>query len=349
MKTRVIDLQKEYEHGITEGARWILQGELVAFPTETVYGLGANALNPTAVRKIFQAKGRPGDNPLIVHVASKDGVAQVAEEIPDKARQLMKTYFPGPLTLVFKRRACVPAEVTAGLDTVAVRMPEKQEAHDLIRRCGVPIAAPSANLSGRPSPTTARHVLEDMNGRIPLILDGGEADIGLESTVVDITTDTPVLLRPGAVTLQMLQKTVGDVRLAHGVLEPVEEDEKVLSPGMKHKHYAPSTKVRLVRARHETALVEGLIQAYDEEESIGKKPVLFVSSETQALCGDRRTVVWGSRKELGALAHALFAQLRALDKGGYTLILCEAVSEDGIGLAIMNRAIRAAGFDIVIK
>ena len=245
MITEVVNTERNPEAGTQKGARIIRAGGLVAFPTETVYGLGANGLNEEAVRSIFEAKGRPSDNPLILHVSKKSDVQQLWDTVPQLARQLMDTFWPGPLTLIAKRSKIVPNAVTAGLDTVAVRMPADKTARMLISNSGVPIAAPSANLSGKPSPTTAQHVLEDMDGRIPLILDGGPCKYGVESTVLSVV-GTPTILRPGAITREMLSAVIGEVQVARSILAPLREGETVASPGMKYKHYAPKADVIVI-------------------------------------------------------------------------------------------------------
>ncbi|MCL1796053.1 MAG: L-threonylcarbamoyladenylate synthase [Clostridia bacterium] len=227
-------------------ARLIASGELVAFPTETVYGLGANALNETAVQKIFDVKGRPADNPLIVHIADRKALEPLVAATDSRAERLMDVFWPGPLTLVFRRAEGVPSIVSAGLRTIAVRLPANPDAQALIRRAGLPIAAPSANPSGRPSPTTARHVYDDLNGRIRLIIDGGPCLYGVESTVVDVTSGTPVILRPGGVTVEMLRAILPDIVVDPSVLEPLREEASALSPGMKHRHYAPNARIIVV-------------------------------------------------------------------------------------------------------
>lgn len=245
MVTDIISTISQPEAGTNRGAEIIRSGGLVAFPTETVYGLGANGLNATAVRGIYEAKGRPTDNPSILHVARKSDVRRLWKRIPRLAQQLMDTFWPGPLTLIAERSDIVPDEVTGGLDTVAVRMPANPTARMLIQKSGVPIAAPSANLSGRPSPTCAQHVLADMNGRIPLILDGGACRYGVESTVVSLV-GAPTILRPGAVTREMIAAVIGDVRTAQSLLSPLAKGEVAASPGMKYRHYAPDADVIVV-------------------------------------------------------------------------------------------------------
>ena len=319
---------------IRRAAALLCAGELVAFPTETVYGLGADALNGEAAARIFAAKGRPADNPLIAHIAGESGLAGlIAGEPCACARALMRAFWPGPMTLIFPKSPRVPREVTAGLDTVAVRMPSHPVARALIRAAQTPIAAPSANRSGRPSPTTAAHVLEDMEGRIPLILDGGPCEVGLESTVVDVTGARPRILRPGGVTLEMLEGVVGDVDVDEGVLHQLQAGSQARSPGMKYKHYAPKGEVTIVtgpRAAQEIA------RLYD---AAGERAAILAFS--QADYGARR--VYRLKNAPGEL----FAALRQLDEDGMETIYAEDVPTAGVGLAVMNRLLRAAAFRVV--
>ena len=319
---------------IRRAAALLRAGELVAFPTETVYGLGADALNGAAAARIFAAKGRPADNPLIAHIAGESGLAGlIAGEPCTCARKLMRAFWPGPMTLIFPKSPRVPREVTAGLDTVAVRMPSHPVARALIRAAQTPIAAPSANRSGRPSPTTAAHVLEDMEGRIPLILDGGPCEVGLESTVVDVTGARPRILRPGGVTLEMLEGVVGDVDVDEGVLHQLQAGSQARSPGMKYKHYAPKGEVTIVTGPRAAQEIARLYDAAD-----GRAAILAFS---QADYGARR--VYRLKNAPGEL----FAALRQLDEDGMETIYAEDVPTTGVGLAVMNRLMRAAAFRVV--
>lgn len=319
---------------IRRAAALLCAGELVAFPTETVYGLGADALNGEAAARIFAAKGRPADNPLIAHIAGESGLAGlIALEPCACARKLMRAFWPGPMTLIFPKSPRVPREVTAGLDTVAVRMPSHPVARALIRAAQTPIAAPSANRSGRPSPTTAAHVLEDMEGRIPLILDGGPCEVGLESTVVDVTGARPRILRPGGVTLEMLEGVVGDVDVDEGVLHQLQAGSQARSPGMKYKHYAPKGEVTIVTGPRAAQEIARLYDAAD-----GRAAILAFS---QADYGARR--VYRLKNAPGEL----FAALRQLDEDGMETIYAEDVPTTGVGLAVMNRLMRAAAFRVV--
>ena len=322
------------EASIRRAAALLRAGELVAFPTETVYGLGADALNGEAAARIFAAKGRPADNPLIAHIAGESGLAGlIALEPCTCARKLMRAFWPGPMTLIFPKSPRVPREVTAGLDTVAVRMPSHPVARALICAAQTPIAAPSANRSGRPSPTTAAHVLEDMEGRIPLILDGGPCEVGLESTVVDVTGARPRILRPGGVTLEMLEGVVGDVDVDEGVLHQLQAGSQARSPGMKYKHYAPKGEVTIVTGPRAAQEIARLYDAAD-----GRAAILAFS---QADYGARR--VYRLKNAPGEL----FAALRQLDEDGMETIYAEDVPTAGVGLAVMNRLMRAAAFRVV--
>ena len=319
---------------IRRAAALLRAGELVAVPTETVYGLGADALNAEASARIFAAKGRPADNPLIAHIAGESGLAGlIAGEPCACARALMRAFWPGPMTLIFPKSPRVPREVTAGLDTVAVRMPSHPVARALISAAQTPIAAPSANRSGRPSPTTAAHVLEDMEGRIPLILDGGPCEVGLESTVVDVTGARPRILRPGGVTLEMLEGVVGDVDVDEGVLHQLQAGSQARSPGMKYKHYAPKGEVTIVTGPRAAQEIARLYDAAD-----GRAAILAFS---QADYGARR--VYRLKNAPGEL----FAALRQLDEDGMETIYAEDVPTTGVGLAVMNRLMRAAAFRVV--
>ena len=340
MKTQVKPVSLE---AIAEAAQLIRSGELVGMPTETVYGLGANALDETAVKKIFEAKGRPGDNPLIVHVSSLSEIPPLVREIPENAKKLMEAFWPGPLTLILPKSDRIPSAVSAGLDTVGIRLPASEAARDLIAASGCPIAAPSANRSGKPSPTTAQHVFEDMDGRIPMILDGGASEVGVESSVIDATGEVPVILRPGGITPEMVEQVIGGVRVDEHVMSPLEEGDIVRSPGMKYKHYAPKAKTVIFDGRA-GAVIAAICARYDALIAAGEKPAILGFDEHDF---HGRTVI-----SLGSVHHAddaaarLFAALRELDERGETAALCEAVDPHGIGLAVMNRMGRAAGFDI---
>ena len=326
MKT---ELLKVNEESVALGAKLIREGELVGFPTETVYGLGANALDARAVAKIFEAKGRPQDNPLITHVACVEEIPPLVRAIPAAARKLMEAFWPGPMTLILPKADCIPDAVSAGLDTVGIRLPANADARRLIRAAGCPIAAPSANRSGRPSPTTALHVLEDMDGRIPLILDGGACQVGVESSVIDATGEVPVILRPGGITPEMVERVLGHVRVDEHVMSPLREGDVARSPGMKYKHYAP---------RAEMIIFSG------EREKV--KLAMAEEKMRRAAQGQKVEVIAYDDTDTETAAHDFFARLRACDKKGVDVILAAALKEDGIGFAVMNRMFKSAGYHI---
>ena len=340
MKTQVLPVN---EDSIALGGKILREGGLVGMPTETVYGLGANALDPAAVRSIFEAKGRPGDNPLIVHVADTEEIAPLVREIPRAARKLMEAFWPGPMTLILPKAACIPTEVSAGLDTVGIRLPASEAARALIRAAGCPVAAPSGNRSGRPSPTTAQHMLEDMDGRIPLILDGGACEVGVESSVIDATGETPIILRPGGITPEMVEEVLGRVEVDEHVMSPLAEGEAVRSPGMKYKHYAPVAKTVIFEGEAQQ-VVAAICARYDAAEAAGERVAILGFDEHDF--GTRNRISLGHASCPQEAAARLFGALRELDERGETLALCEAVDMAGIGLAVMNRMGRAAAFDI---
>lgn len=341
MKTDILPVNAA---SIKRAAFLLRAGEVVAFPTETVYGLGADALRPGAVLKIFAAKGRPADNPLIVHIAETDTLDMLTAHVDNRARQLMDRFWPGPLTLVLPKAGVVPDTVTAGLSTVAIRMPSHPAALALIKESGMPIAAPSANRSGRTSPTAAAHVLGDMQGRIPLILDGGPCGVGVESTVLDMTGERPVLLRPGGVTVEMISDVLPGLVVDRAVLHPLEEGATARSPGMKHKHYAPDAQVLVVRGEA-SRVIEKTRALYDAAQAQGKRVAI--------LCPQNRTEAYALRNMhvLGThtqdMAANLFEALWALDGEGVELIIAEATDTRDMGLALMNRLLRAADFSVI--
>lgn len=343
METLLLPSDKE---SLSLAADLLRSGQLVAFPTETVYGLGADALNADAVLSVFAAKGRPADNPLIVHIYDRsqlDGLCVV----PDKALPLMDAFWPGPLTILFEKLPAVPDAVTAGLPTVAVRMPSHPVASAMLRACNLPVAAPSANSSGRPSPTLASHVLEDLRGRIPLILDGGPCEVGLESTVLDLCHGEPTILRPGGVTKEMLESVLHtEVRLAGSILRPLRPDEKALSPGMRYKHYAPKGQVTLVEGNPD-AVVARLRELYRQESAAGRKTCVLCFSEHMDALRDCFPHDIGSRNNMSEIAHRLFLMLRVLDEEGMESVFSEVVPPEGVGLAVMNRLGRAAAFRVI--
>ena len=353
MKTQIIKIDtstSNWDKQLDQAAEVLRSGGLVAFPTETVYGLGANALDEEAVKSIYRAKGRPSDNPLIVHIADTAAVKDLTDSIPGTAQALMDAFWPGPLTLVMPRSSLVPDIVTAGLDTVAVRMPSHPIASALIKKAGVPVAAPSANSSGRPSPTLARHVIEDMMGKIDVIIDGGNAEVGVESTVLDITVDPPVILRPGGVTLEQLRHVLGNVisDQTPGISDMAGTPK---SPGMKYRHYSPKATMLLIQGDPEKVAAEISKRAglYHKE---GTAVGILVTDETAGLYESSlysycKILSLGSRKEPKALAANLFRCLREFDEKGVEVIMAETTDIRGIGQAVMNRLMKAAGGNIV--
>ena len=318
-------------------ARLILEGKLVAFPTETVYGLGADALNENAVRRIFEAKGRPADNPLIVHIADFKDLEKLAREIPEEARLLAEKFWPGPLTLVLPKREEVPAVTTGGLDTVAVRMPAHPIALALIR-ASTPIAAPSANISGKPSPTLAEHVVDDFYGKIEAIIDGGETKIGVESTVIDLSSERPTLLRPGGLPLEEIERVIGEVEIHPAVRGKLVDVAR--SPGMKYKHYSPNAQVIVVEGKRDNVRrkINELITEYRGR---GLRVGVMATEEYEA------DEFFHLGRTEGEVARNLFKALRELDKRGVDVIIAEGVEERGLGFAVMNRLRKAAGYRIV--
>lgn len=343
MNTKVSQINEE---SLQEAAKILKQGGLVGFPTETVYGLGANALDAEASAKIYSAKGRPSDNPLIAHISCMEELEPLVAEIPDQAILLASKYWPGPLTIIFPKSEKVPYGTTGGLDTVAIRMPEELVARQLIALAGVPIAAPSANASGRPSPTTAEHVYQDMNGKIELILDGGAVGIGLESTIVDVSGEMPMLLRPGAITLAMLQETLGQVEVDPALQGPMSEDVKPKAPGMKYKHYAPNAQLTLIEGDSDS-VVDKIQSLVEEKMKKGFRVGIICTEETKAcyVKGVLRSV--GERQKEETIAHNLFAVLREFDDLEVDYIYSESFSKEHLGQAIMNRLMKAAGYHTI--
>lgn len=315
-------------------------GEVVGIPTETVYGLAADALNPAAAEKIFAAKGRPADNPLIVHIASPAELAGLVTAVSDAARRLAALWWPGPLTMIFPKAACVPPQVSGGLSTVAVRCPSHPVAAAIIRATGRPLAAPSANRSGSPSPTAAAHVLADMDGRIAAVVDGGASGVGVESTVVDMTGDVPCLLRPGGITPEMLRQTVGEVRVHPAVTAMLENDAAAASPGMKYKHYAPRANVTLLRGS------PAAYRAYVNAHAAPGVAAMCFDGEEAGLCVP--SAAYGRRDDAVSQAHRLFEVLRGWDdRPEVTQVYAACPAADGVGLAVYNRLLRAAEFEVI--
>jgi len=342
-----VDSEEPDVEKIHVAADFIKRGGLVAFPTETVYGLGANALNAEAVLALFEAKKRPLDNPPIVHVCDVKDVCRLAETVPSQAEALMERFWPGPLTLIFKRSDVVPDVTVAGLDTIAVRMPRHNVALALIRESDCPIAAPSANLAGRPSPTSAEHVLDDLGGRIDAVLDAGPTVVGVESTVLDLTVDPPQVLRPGGTTFEVLREVLGRVELNPAVTaEKALRMEKVRSPGLRHKHYAPDAEVVVVEGEVDAvvAKVDELVKLYRED---GRRVGVLATDETVSRYSADVVKSLGSRSDLSVVARNLFRLLREFDLEGVDVIVAEGVPAEGLGLAVMNRLRKASGYHIV--
>lgn len=367
------DISEEDIEKLNEAGEILRNGGLVAFPTETVYGLGGNALLKKASKDIYAAKGRPSDNPLIVHISDMDELPQLVETVPEMAVKLAESFWPGPLTMVMRKSDIVPYETTGGLDTVAVRMPEHKVANMLIKLSGVPVAAPSANISGRPSPTTAAHCIEDLSGRIEAIVDGGASSIGVESTIVDLSGEDPVLLRPGAVTLEMLRACLSrDVLLDPALEKPLDKDIRPKAPGMKYRHYAPKAPMIIIQTEYKedffdqkkelTKLTDCAIKNIEEKCSEGLKTGIICSDETKEIYMHeiynkegrlhkyRNTIEImsaGSRMDEITIAHNLFAVLRDMDEKSVDFIVAEGISQKKLGYAIMNRMKKAAGQHVI--
>lgn len=333
------------EEAIARAGEILKQGGLVAFPTETVYGLGGNALDPEASKKIYAAKGRPSDNPLIVHIADMESLERLVTEVPEKARILAEKFWPGPLTMIFPKTEVVPFETTGGLDSVAVRFPSDSIAQAMIRAAGGYVAAPSANTSGRPSPTTAQHVEEDLGDAIDMIIDGGPVGIGLESTIVDFTEDVPVVLRPGYISLEMLKETLGEVRMDKGLISP-DSSIRPKAPGMKYRHYAPKADLVIVEGETDAVVeaVNGFAAAADER---GEQVGIIAAEETVSRYPKGIVKCIGSREEEETIAHNLYEVLREFDQCQVSEIYSEAFYTPKMGQAIMNRLLKAAGHKII--
>lgn len=342
---RTINAEQMNTDTIRQAGDILKKGGLVAFPTETVYGLGADALNEDAARKIYEAKGRPSDNPLIIHITNMETLGDIVREIPEVARKAASRYWPGPLTMIFDKSEKVPLGTTGGLDTVAVRMPDHPIARALIDAGGGYIAAPSANTSGRPSPTQAEHVAEDLSGRIDMIVDGGPVEIGVESTILDVTVTPPMILRPGAVTREMLEELIGEVAVDQTLLKS-DSKKAPKAPGMKYRHYAP--KAQLVIVEGDLAAVTAQINRLTEEKIREGKYVGIIATEETSACytqGDVKVI--GTRQDESTIAGSLYGILRDFDSDGVDFIYSEAFASGGIGSAIMNRLLKAAGHHVI--
>ncbi|MGN0393851.1 MAG: L-threonylcarbamoyladenylate synthase [Coprococcus sp.] len=346
MKTIEAKAELENEWAFRTAAEILKNGGLVAFPTETVYGLGGDALRADAAGRIYSAKGRPSDNPLIVHIAETDSVYQLASDVPEQAKKLMEAFWPGPLTIIFNKKKCVPDTTTGGLDTVAVRMPSHPAALKLIKDSGVFIAAPSANLSGRPSPTTAAHVMQDMDGRIDMVLDGGPVGIGIESTIVDITSKRPTILRPGFISAQMIKDILGDVDIDPAIAG-MDTALRPKAPGMKYTHYAPKGQLTIVEGSRENVVKE-IERLVAEKNAEGYKTAVLADTENVSLYRCQNVYDAGSKKNEITVSAGLYALLRTCDDIGADYIYSESFEEGDMGYAIMNRLIKAAGHRVII-
>ena len=336
METQILSSS---EKDITTAAKILRDGGLVCIPTETVYGLGANAFNEESVKNVFKAKGRAADNPLIVHITEFKEIYPLVKEVPKKAKILAEKFWPGPLTMIFKKSEKIPSAVTCGMDTVAIRMPSHPVARAIIKESGVPIAAPSANRSGGVSPVTAQHCISDLNGRVQAIVDGGTSEVGLESTVILMVGEKPRHLRPGFVTPQQIESEIGEIIIDKAILNPLEKDQKVLSPGLKYKHYSPTAKVLIIDANDKDYY--SYVNQFDGE-------------NTFALCYDedvehinKPSLTFGAHDDAESAAKMLFYNLHQFDLKGAKKVLARMPSADGVGLAVVNRLLRAAGFEVV--
>ncbi|MCT4542029.1 MAG: L-threonylcarbamoyladenylate synthase [Vallitalea sp.] len=340
-----VDINNIDNNIIKQAGNILKEGGLVAFPTETVYGIGANSLDVNAINKIYEAKGRPSDNPLIVHVSSKQDVQKYAKKINYTAEKLMDEFWPGPLTLIFEKRDIIPDNITGGLNTVAIRMPSHTIARSIIKEADLPIAAPSANISGRPSPTMAEHVINDLNGKVDMIIDGGYCEIGLESTVLDVTDTIPTILRPGGITKEMLEQVVGKV-----FVDPaIKKSNKNLipkSPGMKYRHYAPNANLFVFSGASNKVIVH-INELIKTEQEKGNKVGVIATKQTKEMyyCDD--VIVIGDENKPDEIASNLFRVLREFDNKKVESIYCEAFSNKDIGSATMNRLLKAAGNKII--
>lgn len=347
METIIVKIDEEHIDGksILKAGQILKEGGLVAFPTETVYGLGGAALNAGSSQKIYAAKGRPSDNPLIIHITNMAALSKIVSEIPEAAYQLASAYWPGPLTMIFKKSDAVPMATTGGLSTVAVRMPSHKTARALIDAAGGYIAAPSANLSGRPSPTVAKYVIEDLDGRVDMIIDGGEVNIGLESTIIDLTEGQPVILRPGFITKEMLEATIGQVDVDKTILDN-QSGQAPKAPGMKYRHYAPKGSLTIVEGEPDQ-VVSFINERLKEAEKEGKKTGVIATSETAGRYHCEDIKIAGSRQNEEEVARSLFKILREFDDDETEVMYTESFESEGLGQAVMNRLLKAAGHQVI--
>lgn len=346
MNTQLLSIEEHAAQVYEKAGAVLKNGGLVAFPTETVYGLGADALNGDAAAKIYAAKGRPSDNPLIVHIADIEKLSFIASTIPEKAKKLCDTFWPGPLTMIFPKTDVVPLGTTGGLETVAVRMPNHPVALELIRAGGGYIAAPSANTSGRPSPTKASHVMEDLSGKIDMVIDGGDVGIGLESTIVDMSVEPPMILRPGYITKEMLEDVIGEVAVDKTLLTHTDTAAKPKAPGMKYKHYAPKGELFIVEGTTEHVIAQ-INKLTSEQLQAGHTVGIIATTETKDCYPEGFIEVIGSRNDELSIAQNLYDVLRRFDEAGVEFIYSESFYTPHIGGAIMNRLLKAAAHRII--
>ena len=330
---------------IEEAGKVIRNGGTVAFPTETVYGLGANALDDEAVRKIFIAKGRPQDNPLIIHVSTKE-ISELVKDVPEVAQKIIDKFWPGPLTVILEKKDIIPNVTSANLNTIGIRMPNSEIALKLIELAERPIAAPSANISGRPSPTEVERCVEDLNGRVDYIIGGESSDIGVESTIVDCTVNPPLVLRPGGITLEMLKEINPEIELDKALKSKPNDDFKPKAPGMKYKHYAPNAHLKIIKGKNEKTIeiINEIVENYIEK---GNDVAILTTNENINKFNNGKVISLGSENDLKEIAKNLFEALRKCDDLRVQYILCQGFEENGVGLAIMNRLNKAAGYDIL--
>ena len=348
MQTRIVKIDPKHidKEQMQEACRLIASGQLVAFPTETVYGLGGDAMDPEASGRIYAAKGRPSDNPLIIHIADFKDLERVTDEIPQAAKTLARAFWPGPLTMIVWKNDKVPMATTGGMNTVAVRMPSNPIARELIRGSGKLIAAPSANTSGRPSPTLASHVAEDLTGKIPMILDGGAVDIGLESTIIDLTEEKPMVLRPGYITPQELSAALGEEVVIDPGIIAADDIRKPKAPGMKYKHYAPKADMVIVDGESQS-VIRGINKLVKEKQAAGLKTAVIATEETRDCYQADVVLCIGSRGNEDSIAQHLFDILRECDELAVDCIYSESFATPRIGQAIMNRLLKAAGHQVI--
>ncbi len=344
-KVKYLDKNKLDKEIIKAAGKCIKEGGLVVFPTETVYGLGANALDEEAVKGIFIAKGRPQDNPLIVHVADFN-ISNLVLEVPDIAKEIMKRFWPGPITLIMKKSSIVPGVTSAGLDSIGIRMPANTVARELIKEAGVPIAAPSANLSGKPSPTEIQGCIDDLNGKVDFIIGGEKCDVGLESTIIDCTIKPPCVLRPGGITLEMLKEIDDEIYIDQAIMKKMEKDFKPKAPGMKYRHYAPKAPMKIIVGDLEKTIakINEIVQNYID---VGEKVGVMATDETKDKYDKAIVKSLGSRKNISIIGKNLFKTLRDFDEEDVDIIISEAFEEKDLGIAVMNRLKKAAGFNIL--